>query len=153
MRRFLCTTVLSLAALTPAVSAQYPVDNSARLVRSWYQRFLQREPDRQGLSGWVEEVRRGTPPEAVLSGILGGTEYYDRCGDSPEGFVETLFQDLLGRPPNQREFSYWVGRTAYESNQDVAYALLRRYPDSWDSGRYSRDRYEEREYRRPRYRR
>jgi hypothetical protein len=123
------------------------VNDPWRLVRSWYERFLGRVPERAGLEGWVAELQQGTAPEAVLSEILGSPEYFTRCGSTPDGFVRTLFQELRGRAPNERELTMWIGRTQSESNRDVAYAMLTRYPDSWNTDRRWRGRDEDRRWR------
>jgi hypothetical protein len=79
-----------------------------------------------------------------LSAILGSPEYYSKCGSTPEGFLTTLFQDLLGRAPTSREFANWRRYLDYESNQEVAYAVLLRHPESWGAGRRWHDRDEDR---------
>src|ERR1019366_3856763 len=65
--------------------------------------------------------------------------YYTRCGATPEGYVQTLFTDVNGRPPSRAENEYWGGRLLraggrapdYEERVDLAYALLARYPQTW----------------------
>jgi hypothetical protein len=95
------------------------------LVRSWYQKFLHRDPDPQW-SVWVEAVRNGQEPNAVLAAILGSQEYYNNAGGTPEGFVQALFQDLSGRRPTPEEMGYWVRRVLDRDRNDMAYALLTR---------------------------
>ncbi len=140
MRRFaIVACFVALLAAAPA-SAQYDwyhegyrqaYPNQAEdLVRSWYRRYLHREPD-PNRAAWVDALNSGQQPEAVLAGILGSTEYYDKAGGTPEGFVNRLFLDLTGRRPTPGELEHWVRRAAYGDRKDVAYALLMRYPQSW----------------------
>jgi hypothetical protein len=124
----------------------YP-DRPDDLVRSWYRRFLGREPD--PMAGvWTNELRSGQDPNAVLATILGSDEYYTRAGSTPDGLVRTLFQDLTGRPPSPQEMASWTRRAATGDRNDIAYALLTRYPQTWTQRPYIPDdhRYD---YRRP----
>jgi hypothetical protein len=102
-----------------------------QLVSSWYQRFLGRVPDPQGLANWVAALRQGNSPEMVLAPILGSQEYWDRAGGSPQGFITNLFRDIAGRNPNPAEFNHFMRRMRTQSRIDLAYALLTRYPMSW----------------------
>ena len=152
-----CLTLLAAGLLAPAQyryhwyheahRRAYP-ERPEELVRSWYEKFLNREPDPDGLATWAGAIRNGQPPEQVLAGILNSDEYYAKAGNSPEGFIETLFQDVVGRRPTDREFDYWVRRAYRESRTDVAYALLARYPQSWQTEPYYPDSYRY-DYRRP----
>ncbi len=100
-------------------------DRSEDLVRSWYQKYLHREPDPQW-AVWVDAVRNGQEPNAVLASILGSQEYYDKAGGTPERFVQTLYRDVTGRPPTRGEMEYWVRRANDRDRTDVAYGVLTR---------------------------
>ncbi len=102
-----------------------------RLVQSWYQRYLGREPEPTGLVGTMEALRRGQSPEGVVASILGGVEFYSRAGLTPEGYIRNLYQVLAGRPPAPQEVGYWLQQMNVASRTDVAYALLARFPQSW----------------------
>jgi hypothetical protein len=167
MKRIILLTATAVLTFAPFVSAQqpYPPDagDAARLVDSWYQRFLGRtgRTDR-GSSLWVSQLVEGNSPEQVLAGILSSDEYYGKGGSRPEAFVNNLFREVLGRRPTQREYDYWT-RRAYTQNaedmqtrQDIAYDLLTQNPGSWRSASapapvpQPRDRYDY-DYRRPQY--
>jgi hypothetical protein len=68
--------------------------------------------------------------------------------------MQNLYKDLLGRYPSQGELNYWLDRMPYETNQGIATALLRRYPESWGapSPRYYRGTWGTVYYPRPRLR-
>jgi hypothetical protein len=166
MRRFAVLAgfgaLLLLPALTPAQDRwhrdndrwrhdeahrlAYP-DRAEDLVRSWYRKFLNREPDPLW-SVWVGQVRGGQDPHSVLATILSSEEYYSKGGATPEGFVRSLFQDLTGRPPSPREMDPWVHRAYERDRTDVAYALLTRYPQTWTEGPYHPEEHRY-DYRRP----
>jgi hypothetical protein len=133
MRRFIAGAMLGVLALATPAPAQYGAPGDARgLVDSWYARFLSRPPDAWA-AGSVEALRRGQMPEQVLSQILGSREYYDKGGDTPEGFLQTLYQDVVGRPPAPREMGYWLPRMAYMPRSDVAYGVLTFFPQGWQT--------------------
>jgi hypothetical protein len=157
MRRCTILAALGVFVATALASAQpnwfrpplrpaFP-DRPEELVRTWYLRFLNREPD-PGWIGWVNALRRGQAPERVLASILSSQEYFERSGRTPRGFIETLFRDLTGRRPTPRELSHWMRRLTFGSRADVAYELLMRFPQNWDTGPFRPDdwRYD---YRRP----
>lgn len=113
----------------PAHQSAYP-DDPGQLVRSWYQRFLGREPDTQGFQTWMRSLREGQTPEAILAAMLASPEYFQRAGNTPTGFIQKLYRDLAGQEPTQREYQYWAQRIAYGDRQDIIYALLQRYPQT-----------------------
>jgi hypothetical protein len=160
MRRFIAGAVLGVLFLAPPAPAQYGPGDPASLVASWYARYLNRQPDPYA-AYWTGLVQQGQPPEQVLSQILGTQEYYDKGGGTPEGFLQTLYQDVVGRPPAAQEMGYWLPRLAYTPRSDVAYTVLTRFPQEGqtpppgyygprDPGYTAAPTYE---YRRPRYRR
>lgn len=124
MRRILTPLLLVTVTVTPA-AAQF-VPQPEAMVRNWYVRFLNREPDFVGIDDWTNQLRAGADPRWVLSGILGSEEYYRKCGYDPGGFVQTLHLDLFGRSPTPRELDYWTWRTVNEGRRDVALQLLNR---------------------------
>ena len=84
--------------------------DDTQLVESWYQRYLGRGSDPGGLNNWVWQLRSGMPPDAVEASILGSDEYYVRHGQTPEGFVAGLYQDVLSRGALGGEVASWVNR-------------------------------------------
>jgi hypothetical protein len=139
MRRFLLLTFAGLLLGAGAANAQFSRDNSVQMVRNWYRQYLGREGEPSGVNNAVEALRNGTSPEELLASILGSDEYFARAGSTPEGFVRSLYRDLAGREPTRRELDFWRARTEWESNSDVAAAMLRRFPNSWAAGGFPPD--------------
>ena len=141
MRPILLSLLTVLAGLVGPAGAQDPVQEPVRLVRSWYQRFLDRRVEDAGLIGWAGHLQRGVPPEQVLSMILGSEEYYTRSGLTPQGFVRNLFTDITGRQPTPNELAFWLRRMQFQDRQQVAYEVLARHPGSWQAApfRYPQD--------------
>jgi len=148
MRRYALIACLVVLCTTALANAQprapyhwyheghrraYP-ESPDQLVQSWYQRYLHRETDYAGAKGWIDALRRGDSPEAVLAMILSSEEYYGNAGNSPIGFVQRLFLDIAGRAPTPQELDYWARRRMHQTDRrDVAYAVLLRFPGSWES--------------------
>ena len=138
MRRFL-TAVLFGAFMAAAPTAALAQSAQAQgIVSEWYSRFLRRPID-VGALGWEQALDQGQNPDKLLSGILGSNEYFLRAGGTDPGFVQTLFADVNGRLPVQAEYALWLNQLsqlegsvpAYEARDDVAYAMLLRYPQNW----------------------
>ncbi len=132
MRRFLLVTLFGVAALAAPAYPQYYQGGARRLVEGWYARFLNRAPDAYA-GGWINALRHGQSPEAVLAQILGSPEYYAKGGGTPEGFLQTLYRDVVGRPPYPQELAYWLPRMGYMSTSEVAYSVIAYFPGSWQT--------------------
>jgi hypothetical protein len=65
-------------------------------VQDAYQRLLGRpaEPDAQ--AAWVAFLQGGTV-EQFLAAVAGSPEYFQKNGNSSDGFLQALYRDLLGR--------------------------------------------------------
>jgi hypothetical protein len=144
MRYVLATSLAAALALAGPASAQYypqvppsPAfqnDQAAQnLVENWFLHFFGR-PGGVGSSYWIDQVRQGQPPDNVLAQMLASQEYYDKGGRTPQGFIEKLYYDLTGQPPPPQALGYWVNRLYQSNRQEVAHALLLRYPQSWQGG-------------------
>jgi len=135
--RKLIFTACAAALLAPLpASAQYGrggYDAPEQMVDQWYRQFLGRRAD-PGASIWIEQLRSGQQPEAVLSQILGSSEYFTRAGGSPEGFVNRLHRDLAGRPLSRQEAGFWINQLYRSDRGDVVFQMLNRYPQQWGAG-------------------
>ncbi len=76
------------------------------------------------VSATVLPVLPPAPSDQIHALILGSDEYYQVNGATPQGFVNALYRDLLGRAPDPGGASYWLGRLASGSSRsDVAYGI------------------------------
>lgn len=94
------------------------------LVRKWYNRFLNREPEQAGLVGWTSELNRGASRESVMARIIGSDEYWQKSGSTAEGFVRGVYWDILQREPNRRDVAYWAHKASAEGLEATALAML-----------------------------
>jgi hypothetical protein len=103
------------------------------LVSFWYQKYLSRVVDPSGLAGWTQQLMRSAPA-SVLASILSSQEYYARAGCTPDGFVRTLFMDVLGRQPTPQEYNWAMGHFVFGASSRertrIARDLLNRYPQA-----------------------
>ncbi|MGH7193100.1 MAG: DUF4214 domain-containing protein, partial [Candidatus Saccharimonadales bacterium] len=80
------------------------------IITHYYQQFLLRQPDAQGLSYWMGIWRRDGGPENVVAGMISSPEFYGEAGNTNTGWVEALYDRLLGRPADAQGLQYWSGK-------------------------------------------
>ncbi len=94
------------------------------LVASLYQEYLGRSPD-AGAAGWIDYLAAGGSVEQVTAGILGSAEYFADHGGTNQGYLDALYQQLLGRPADAVGESIWLQAMAgRQSRQTVALGFL-----------------------------
>src|SRR5262249_8894274 len=69
-------------------------------VEAFYQTFLHRSADPQGLAAWVQVLAAGGTLEQVQAGIAGSAEFLQNSGNTNDGFLNALYQPALGRAPD-----------------------------------------------------
>jgi hypothetical protein len=83
---------------------------NAQLVESWYRKYLGRPADQYSLDTYTALLNSGTAPEEIQANLLASPEYYQKHGSRPWLFVQSMFQDVLGRRPTAQEMDYWTQR-------------------------------------------
>jgi hypothetical protein len=101
-------TSQSQVVLDMLTSAEY----RNALVENYYKTFLGRAADPGGLSFFDGELSQGASDQSVMEGILGSPEFYADSGGTPGGFVNALYEHLLGRSPDAAGLSYWEDQLA-----------------------------------------
>ncbi|HUY32894.1 MAG TPA: ice-binding family protein [Pirellulales bacterium] len=101
------------------------------LVTCIFELFLHRAPDAQGLQYWVGALGQpgnpgshseGSDEMGVVSDIVGSPEYFALRGNTNLGYVEGLYQDLLGRAPDAGGEAYWMGQVTRSGGDRSAVA-------------------------------
>ena len=101
-------------------SVEYRTD----LVEQLYETYLKRPADAGGLNNWVAALGFESV-EHVQAGILGSAEFFDDAGGSNQGFLNALYEDVLGRAVDSSGESTWMNAlNSGESPANVAYSIL-----------------------------
>ena len=75
-----------------------------------YLAYFQREGDDEGIRYWIGT---GLPGVAVSNAFAGSDEFQARYGAlSNVGFVDLVYRNVLGRPPDDGGLAYWAGELA-----------------------------------------
>ncbi|MBK7001870.1 MAG: DUF4214 domain-containing protein [Rhodoferax sp.] len=76
-----------------------------------YRAAFARTPDVGGLTYWIGRMNSGTSLEDVAAGFVDSAEFKTLYGTSPSNtaFVTRLYNNVLGRTPEQGGLDYWVG--------------------------------------------
>ena len=100
-----------------------PASTAGEVVRL-YNAALGRSPDGGGLAYWVDTLQGGARLYTLAQGFLDSPEFAQRYGRRDDaGFVETLYQNVLGRAPDAGGLAYWTGHLA-SGAQDRADVLV-----------------------------
>ncbi|HVX11764.1 MAG TPA: DUF4214 domain-containing protein [Pirellulales bacterium] len=107
--------------------------NSAEYKLHWvavvYETLLGRAPEAGGLQYWAQLMGSPATPgshdggadeKSILTAILGSDEFYIRSGNTAQGFVTALYNDLLGRSPDATGLASWSNAlTAQPGNRQA----------------------------------
>jgi hypothetical protein len=86
----------------------YSVERETQVITEDYVQFLGRAPEAGAVDYWMGQIAQGASRADVAVGIVGSDEYYQNAGNDPVTFVENIYNDVLGRAPDNGELSYWV---------------------------------------------
>lgn len=81
---------------------------AGRQINELYQKVFGRPADAGGRSYWLGQVQRGMRIEQIAAQFYGSEEYYNAAGRTPEGFVDELYRDLMGRESDASGRAHWV---------------------------------------------
>jgi hypothetical protein len=97
-----------VAALRATPDHVTKVDPTVRLYRA----LLRRAPDAGGLRFWVERRRSGSwTLDRMATAFSSSAEFQRRYGRlSNRAFVEQIYTDVLGRPPDRSGVAYWTAQ-------------------------------------------
>ena len=123
--------------LTPAQQQQVArsqvvqlIENSVEFrsqeVQSLYQSILGRAADSQGLNAWVNFLGNGGTEAQVEAEVMGSEEFVNNHGGTAAGFVQGVYDDLLGRDPDPAGGAAWVNLlNAGATTESVVTGVLR----------------------------
>ena len=96
-----------------------------------YNAFFKRLPDPDGLEYWIEKYSSGeNDSRAVASSFLLSDEFKERYGEnvSDTTYVNNLYQNVLGRYPDNSGLNYWLGQL--NSGSETRYEVLLGFAES-----------------------
>ncbi len=79
------------------------------VITDFYRNTLNREPDAEGLQGWISAARSGMPVAQIASAFYASPEYFSTTGESDyRTWVSDLYLKLLLRAPDESGLDGWV---------------------------------------------
>ncbi|WP_405876729.1 MULTISPECIES: DUF4214 domain-containing protein [unclassified Streptomyces] len=126
----------------------YSEEHSGQIATDLYFALLDRAPDDAGLAGWRTQLQQGMGRQSAIVAFLDSAEYRGKY-PADDGFIDSLYRRLLGRPPDAVGFDFWRqrmrdGMQRFEVvrgfvlseeycrnySRDLYQRLLRRQPDA-----------------------
>ena len=92
------------------------------LIQSVYMRLLGRAADSGGVLAWTKAMHGGLTDEQLEADLVGSPEFYAESGGTDLGWVDALYQKLLGRHADTAGEQAWVQTLAQgESRYAIAF--------------------------------
>jgi hypothetical protein len=95
-----------------------------QIIGEMYQQILGRQVEAAGLSYWLDVWAAHGGSEIVKASLLGSAEYFANHGSHDAGFIQGLYQDVLGRSASASEVAYWQGVLGTSSRTAVAMGFV-----------------------------
>jgi hypothetical protein len=94
------TTLLNLGATRTQIAGAITSSKEYRTdqIQQDFASFLNRPATAGEVSFFLNYLQQGATDDDVKAAILGGDEYYRLAGGTDYGFLNKLFEDVLGRP-------------------------------------------------------
>ncbi len=103
-----------------AYSFAYSDEYATEVTEVSYQRFLQRDPDADGLAFWSEQLRNeDLTPEDLAVELLASAEFYSDAGGDDAGFVRLLYRRVLERTPSGADVENRVAQMAAGTTREA----------------------------------
>ncbi len=93
---------------TQGGSGNRPTNPGIDTIEGWFRSYLGRPLKPAERLRYQRELAQGTTLRTIQNQILSSEEYYKHAGDRPYLFVTALFEDLLKRPPSDKELKDWL---------------------------------------------
>lgn len=107
------------------------IDGNAGEVYRLYEAALDRTPDLDGLSYWIDERDNGATMTQIANNFILSDEFQELYGDpdtlSNDAFLTLVYQNILNRTPDQAGFAYWTSELERGFGRD---ALLASFAES-----------------------
>ncbi|MEO6627825.1 MAG: DUF4214 domain-containing protein [Aquihabitans sp.] len=113
--QLLWSTALTTGSFTPeaflAELFRGEGGTTAQPVTRLYLSALGRSADRGGLAFWTRRRKAGVSIDSLAKQLISSSEFARRYGSPSDfGYVDLLYQNVLGRPADAPGAAFWVGR-------------------------------------------
>jgi hypothetical protein len=78
------------------------------VIKPAYLKYLGRAAESDGLAYWTQLMHSGLTDEQLEAGFIGSPEYYNKAGGTDKAWVDQMYTDLLGRPPDSAGENFWI---------------------------------------------
>ena len=78
------------------------------VVDDLYELILHRGPDSAGRAYWVDRLGGGSWTRDVASDLFGSPEFTELSGGTAMGYVDAVYERVLGRTPDRGGIDYWT---------------------------------------------
>jgi CubicO group peptidase (beta-lactamase class C family) len=78
------------------------------VVDDLYELILHRGPDRAGRAYWVDRLGKGSWTRDVAADLFGSPEFTELSGGSAIGYVDAVYERVLGRKPDRGGIDHWT---------------------------------------------
>lgn len=110
----------------------FDLDGNAGMTFRIYQAAFDRVPDQEGLGFWLQQMDNGMSLQRLAYDFIISAEFAQRYGANPTAtaFVTQLYDNILGRVPDQEGFDFWIGALAANDTLDVRASILAGFSES-----------------------
>lgn len=96
----------------------------ATIIRPAYQEYLGRAADAAGLAYWTGQMQSRLTDQQLEADFIASDEFFRQAGGTDVGWVDSLYQHLLGRPTDAAGIAWWTAALAHgESRSQVAFGF------------------------------
>jgi hypothetical protein len=108
-------TQLNNGATTVSVALGFAasLERETTRVQTDYMTYLGRSASSSEVSYWVNQFASGQTNENLVAGFTGSNEYFtvaNKGNDDRATWINSVYQDVLGRTPSASEVQYWLGQ-------------------------------------------
>lgn len=96
----------------------------ATIIRPAYEKYFGRDADDSGIAYWTSQMRAGLTDEQLEAKFIASDEFYRQAGGNDRGWVDSLYEHLLGRGADAQGEEFWVRRLhAGQRRYDAAFGF------------------------------
>ena len=114
-----------------AASIAFSGEATKKFISDTYESILHRSADDAGLAYWASRPGGILHANRILEALYASDEYDVDAGGTDGGWVQALYRDVLGRPAQSGEVTYWATRASSIGRKRVA-ASIDGSPESAD---------------------